>query len=157
MPIGQKCRGLILRFFGGLVTLSFDKAKTFGLENLPEGGFLFLPNNLIGLDAVVLQLACPRPIRFIVNESIYRIEWLNPFFRSRGAIPMPSVRAEEAVREAATRIRQGEIVCMFPEAELGRSETPIQLCQGVRTNRKVIRESGCSGLVGPALDVEFPI
>jgi hypothetical protein len=44
--------------------------KTFGLENLPEGGFLLLPNNLTGLDAVVLQNACSRPIRFIVNESI---------------------------------------------------------------------------------------
>jgi len=127
MPIGQKWRGLILRLFGGLFTLSFDKAKTFGLENLPERGFLLLPNNLIGFNAVVLQLACPRPIRFIVNESIYCVEWLNPFFRSRGAIPTPGVRAEEAVCEAANRIRQGEIVCVLPEAELSRSRMPIQL------------------------------
>jgi len=127
MPIGQKFRGLILRLFGGLSRLSVDKARTFGLENLPEGGFLLLPNNLSGLDAVTLQLACPRPIRFIVNESIYRVEWLNPFFRSRGAIPMPSVRAEEALCEAANRVRQGETVCMLAEAELIRPGMPIQL------------------------------
>jgi acyl-[acyl-carrier-protein]-phospholipid O-acyltransferase/long-chain-fatty-acid--[acyl-carrier-protein] ligase len=42
--------------------------KTSGLENLRDEGFLLLPNKTIGLDAVVLQLACPRPIRFIVNE-----------------------------------------------------------------------------------------
>ena len=127
MPIGQKFRGLILRLFGGLSRLSIDKARTFGLENLPEGGFLLLPNNLTGLDALALELACPRPIRFIVNESIYRIKRLNPFFRSRGAIPMPSVRAEEALCEAANRVRQGEIVCMLPEAELIRPGMPIQL------------------------------
>ena len=114
--------------FAGLRGLSVNKVKTFGLENLPEGGFLLLPNNLTGLNAVVLQNACPRPIRFIVNESIYRIE--GHFFRSIDAIPMPNVWAEPAVREAADRICQGEIVCIFSEAELGRSETLIQLCHG---------------------------
>jgi acyl-[acyl-carrier-protein]-phospholipid O-acyltransferase / long-chain-fatty-acid--[acyl-carrier-protein] ligase len=127
MPTGQKCRGLILRLFGSPFRLSFDKAKTFGLENLPDKGFLLLPNNLSGLNAVVLQLACPRPIRFIVNKSIYGLERLYPFFRSKGAIPVQSVLAEEAVSEAANRIRQGEIVCVVPEAELTRSRIPIEL------------------------------
>src|SRR6516164_9427124 len=112
----------------GLRGLSVNKVKTFGLENLPEGGFLLLPNDLTGLNAVVLQNACPRPIRFSVNESIYRIEW--HFFRSIDAIPMPNVWAQAAVREAAERICQGEIVCIFSEAELGRSETLIRLSQG---------------------------
>ena len=43
---------------------------------------------------------------------------------------MPNVWAQAAVREAAERICQGEIVCIFSEAELGRSETLIRLSQG---------------------------
>ena len=43
---------------------------------------------------------------------------------------MPNVWAEPAVRQAADRICQGEIVCILSEAELGRSETLIQLCHG---------------------------
>jgi acyl-[acyl-carrier-protein]-phospholipid O-acyltransferase/long-chain-fatty-acid--[acyl-carrier-protein] ligase len=109
---------------------SLGKAKTFGLENLPEGGFLLLPSNLTGPDAVVLQEACPRPIRFIINESIYRIEWLNPFFRSRRALALPDVWAEEAVQEAANRVRQGEVVCIFPEVEFSGPGAAIQLRKG---------------------------
>ncbi len=33
--------------------LSVNKVKALGLENLPEGGFLLLPNNLTGRDVVV--------------------------------------------------------------------------------------------------------
>jgi len=119
MPIDKECRGLILRFFGGLSRLSVAKATTFGLENLPESGFLLFPNNLTGADAVMLQLVCPRPIQFIVDESTYPIP--------AGAISTLSVRATEAVSEAASRIRQGEVVCILREAKLSRPETPIQL------------------------------
>ena len=128
--IGQKFRELVFRSFGSLFAGSIKKAKTFGLENLPDGGFLLLPNNLIELDAVLLQLACPRPIRFIIHESIYRMKWLNPFFRLAGGIPMSNVRTKEAVREAAERIRQGEIVCIFPEAEVSLPGTLIRLRKG---------------------------
>ena len=82
------------------------------------------------VDAVVLQLACPRPIRFIVHESIYRIAWLNPIFKLIEAIPISNVRAKEAVREAADRIKSGEIVCIFPEGELSRTGTLLKLRKG---------------------------
>ena len=82
------------------------------------------------VDAVVLQLACPRPIRFIVHESIYQIGWLTPIFKLVEAIPISNVRAKEALREAADRIRKGEIVCIFPEGELSRTGTLIKLRKG---------------------------
>ena len=82
------------------------------------------------VDAVVLQLACPRPIRFIVHESIYRIGWLTPIFKLVEAIPISNVRAKEALRQAADRIRKGEIVCIFPEGELSRTGTLIKLRKG---------------------------
>jgi acyl-[acyl-carrier-protein]-phospholipid O-acyltransferase/long-chain-fatty-acid--[acyl-carrier-protein] ligase len=70
----------------------FYRVKTFGLENLPESGFLLVPNHMTYVDAVVLQLACPRPIRFIVHETIYRIGWLTPIFKLIEAIPISNVR-----------------------------------------------------------------
>jgi acyl-[acyl-carrier-protein]-phospholipid O-acyltransferase/long-chain-fatty-acid--[acyl-carrier-protein] ligase len=82
------------------------------------------------VDAVVLQLACPRPIRFVVHESIYRIGWLNPILRLVGAIPISSVHAKDAVRKAVDRIRAGEIVCIFPEGELSRTGVLIKLRKG---------------------------
>jgi acyl-[acyl-carrier-protein]-phospholipid O-acyltransferase/long-chain-fatty-acid--[acyl-carrier-protein] ligase len=88
-----------------------------------------LPNNLIGRDVVLLQSACPRPILYIVDESVYRAGPLNRFFRLGSSIKMSSLRTEEAVCEAANRIRKGEVVCIVPEDPLGGLKTSIQLCK----------------------------
>jgi acyl-[acyl-carrier-protein]-phospholipid O-acyltransferase/long-chain-fatty-acid--[acyl-carrier-protein] ligase len=109
---------------------TFYRVKTFGLENLAKSGFLLVPNHMTYVDAVVLQLACPRPIRFIVHESIYRVSWLQPIFRLIEAIPISSGRARDALREAASRIKQGEIVCIYPEGELSRIGTLLKLNRG---------------------------
>ena len=130
IPTGQRFRQKAFRLFASLVAGIIYRVKTFGLENLPKTGFLLVPNHMTYVDAVVLQLACPRPIRFVVHESIYRIGWLNPIFRLLEAIPISSVRAKEAVRVAADRIRGGEIVCIFPEGELSRTGTLIKLRKG---------------------------
>jgi acyl-[acyl-carrier-protein]-phospholipid O-acyltransferase/long-chain-fatty-acid--[acyl-carrier-protein] ligase len=129
-PIGQRFRQRVFRLFGNLVAGIFYRVKTFGLENLPESGFLLVPNHMTYVDAVVLQLACPRSIRFIVHEAIYQIGWLTPIFKLVEAIPISNVRAKEALREAADRIGKGEIVCIFPEGELSRTGTLIKLRKG---------------------------
>jgi acyl-[acyl-carrier-protein]-phospholipid O-acyltransferase / long-chain-fatty-acid--[acyl-carrier-protein] ligase len=129
-PIGQRFRQTVFRLFGNLVAGIFYRVKTFGLENLPKAGFLLLPNHMTYVDAVVLQLACPRQIRFIVHQSIYQIGWLTPIFKLIEAIPISNLRAKEAIQEAADRIRKGEIVCIFPEGELSRTGTLIKLRKG---------------------------
>ena len=139
-PLGQRFRQTAFRLFGNLVARIFYRVTTFGLENLPEAGFLLVPNHMTYVDAVVLQISCPRPIRFIVHESIYRIGWLTPIFKLVEAIPISNVRAKEAIREAADRIRKGEIVCIFPEGELSRTGTLIKLRKGFEL---IARLAGC--------------
>ena len=101
-----------------------------GRERLPAGGFLLLPNHISWVDAIVLQLATPRPIRYIIDDTIYRNRVLNPIFRMAQCIPISTRRAKEGVREAAERIQSGEIVCLFPEGELTRSGTLLRLKRG---------------------------
>src|SRR6202047_4357301 len=90
-PIGQRFRQSVFRLFGNFVSRIFYRVITLWLENLPESGFLLVPNQLTYVDVVVLQLACPRPIRFIVHESIYRIGWLAPIFKLGGALTISEV------------------------------------------------------------------
>ena len=80
----QRLRALLI----GLVSGALCQVKIHDLENLPKGGFLLLPNHLTWIDAIVLQLACPRPIRFVIFEDIYNLRVLNPVFRAIGALPM---------------------------------------------------------------------
>ena len=130
IPTSQSFRQKVFRLFGNLVAGLFYRVRTFGLENLPESGFLLVPNHMTYVDAVVLQLACPRPIRFLVHESIYQIKWLTPVFKLVEAIPISNVRAKEALRQSVDRIKKGEIVCIFPEGELSRTGTLLKLRKG---------------------------
>src|SRR5216110_2865361 len=120
----------VLRFFGlGLARLIY-RVSTMGLERLPKGGFLLLPNHITWVDAIVLLLACPRPIRFIIDEGVYRNPILNPVLRAISCIPITGRKAKDGMREAIARIRAGEIVCLFPEGELTRTGTLLRLRRG---------------------------
>jgi acyl-[acyl-carrier-protein]-phospholipid O-acyltransferase/long-chain-fatty-acid--[acyl-carrier-protein] ligase len=97
---------------------------------LPAGGFLLLPNHITWVDAIILLLACPRPIRFIIAEEFYRNRFLHPVLRAVGCIPITARKAKDAMRDAAAKIQAGEIVCLFPEGELTRSGSLLRLRRG---------------------------
>ena len=111
-----------------------------GLDDLPPGGFLLLPNHLTWVDAILLQLACPRPIRFVVFDAYYNDRRLGPFLRFFGALPISDKRAKHAIRGAVNRIVAGEIVCIFPEGELSRSGTLLQIKRGYEL---IARQAKC--------------
>src|ERR1041385_8445708 len=119
-----------LHFFGQPLVRCFYRVRPVGIECLPKGGFLLLPNHITWVDALVLQLALPRPIRFMVDEAVYRTRWLNPILRTVDCIPVTSRKAKEALRQAASRVQTGEIVCLFPEGELSRSGSLLRLRRG---------------------------
>src|SRR5882724_10984164 len=101
-----------------------------GLRNLPSGGFLLLPNHITWVDAIVLQVACPRPIRYIIDQEFYRKPILYPFLRIVRCIPIDIRHPRSAIRVAAGQITAGEIVCLFPEGQLTRSGTLLRLQRG---------------------------
>jgi acyl-[acyl-carrier-protein]-phospholipid O-acyltransferase/long-chain-fatty-acid--[acyl-carrier-protein] ligase len=121
---------MFIRAAGLLLASLVYRVTTFHRERIPAGGFLLLPNHLTWVDAVVLQLACPRPIRFVVFEDIFKIWWLSWIFRAVGALPISSKRAKDAVKAAAEAIQRGEIVCIFPEGELSRTGMLLRLKRG---------------------------
>jgi acyl-[acyl-carrier-protein]-phospholipid O-acyltransferase/long-chain-fatty-acid--[acyl-carrier-protein] ligase len=120
----------VLRFFGMGFVRTFYRVAVTGAERLPPGGFLLLPNHITWIDAILLSIACPRPIRFIIDEGVYRNPWLNPVLRAVSCIPITGRKAKEGMREAISRIRAGEIVCLFPEGELTRTGSLLRLRRG---------------------------
>src|SRR5438128_5523611 len=112
-----------LYFFCRPLVRCFYRVTALGLENLPSGGFLLLPNHITWVDAIVLQLACPRPIRYVVDQEFYRKPILRPFLRLVRCIPIDTRHSHSAIRVATERITEGEIVCLFPEGQLERSGT----------------------------------
>ncbi|MFH1067894.1 MAG: AMP-binding protein, partial [bacterium] len=97
------------------------RVKARGAENLPQGGALLVCNHVSYIDAVILRLACPRPIRFMSQEEFFHTPVLGAVLRLFQTIPISSKKAREALQTAAERIQAGELVCIFPEGELTRT------------------------------------
>jgi 1-acyl-sn-glycerol-3-phosphate acyltransferase len=75
------------------------------------------------VDALVISAGCRRPIRFIMDHSIFKIPVLNFVFREGRAIPIASAREdpealERAYEETAQALRDGDLVGIFPEGRL---------------------------------------
>src|SRR5438874_2030817 len=120
----------VLHFFGRPLVRCFYRVSALGLENLPAGGFLLVPNHISWVDALVLQLACPRPIRYVIDQEYYHKRILHPILRAIGCIPISKRQSHAAVRAAAEKLYEGEIVCVFPEGELERRGTLLRLQRG---------------------------
>src|SRR5207244_9498380 len=98
-----------LHFFGRPLVKIFYRVHPLGLEHLPKGGFLLLPNHITWVDALVLQLASPRPIRYIIDQEFYHKPLLRPLLRAVGCIPIDARHSRSAIRAATEQLAAGEI------------------------------------------------
>src|SRR5436309_12073080 len=116
-----------LYFIGRPLVRCFYRVTELGLEHLPAGGFLLVPNHISWVDALMLQLACPRPIRYDIDQEYYHKPVLHPILRALGCIPINIRHSHAAVRAAAEKVGEGEIVCVFPEGQLERRGVLLRL------------------------------
>ena len=101
------------RFFDRFFDLSVE-----GLDHLPAGGpYIVAANHHNYLDGVVLALAAPAPIAFIVMPRVWRATPLHPLFHSHiGSIPINLERPDVgALRRALQELAEGRVVGIFPE------------------------------------------
>jgi acyl-[acyl-carrier-protein]-phospholipid O-acyltransferase/long-chain-fatty-acid--[acyl-carrier-protein] ligase len=121
----------LLRLALGLIARTFYRVTPVGLDAMPAtGGILLLPNHISYVDAVILQLACPRPIRFLVYDQIYKARFLHWGLRLLGAIPISPKIARTAIETAVNALARGEVVCLFPEGALTRTAALQKLNRG---------------------------
>ena len=120
-----------VRFVATVFLRLVYRVNVVGGGNIPRtGGVLLLPNHITWVDAIILQMSCPRPIRFLIFDAFYRHPVLNPFLRLFEAIPISAAHARDGMRAAGDRLRAGEVVCVFPEGELSRTGTLLRLKKG---------------------------
>ena len=108
-----------------LFTKIFYRVRIEGLEHLPkEGGALLVANHVSWIDGLMLMTYSPRPIRMIAFADFVEPKCFGFLARRTGTIPIqPEDRRSvgRAIRTARNAIRNGELVCIFPEGGLTRS------------------------------------
>lgn len=111
----------LVRFVCTGIIRSIYRVRLHHAERLPvSGGVLVLPNHVSYMDAMVLGTSCPRPIRFVIWDVLYKVWWMRGFLQLFGTVPISPARAKEAVRSVAGALQEGGVVCVFPEGQITR-------------------------------------
>ena len=113
----------LVRFVLSFTLTRRYRVRVQGFKNIPEsGGVLLLGNHISWIDWAIVQIACPRPVRFVMLKSIYERRLLKGFFKMFGVIPISQGGgAQGSLEYIADLLKQGEVVCLFPEGGISRT------------------------------------
>ena len=116
----------LVRFVAFLLTNTIYRIRTMGVQNIPaEGGVLLVCNHIAYVDALLIQTACPRKVRFIVWEGLYDKPVMAWFLRTMRSIPVSSGQKPKdlirSLNSASEALAAGEVVCIFAEGHLTRT------------------------------------
>lgn len=122
-----------LRFLVYLVLLLFGPCRGIGAREMPKkGGVLLFSNHLSDLDPVVLHCFSPRPIYFMSKSELFEIRVLGPMIRYFRAFPVKRGEPDKAaIKTAVELLKNGHVVCIFPEGKLSEDEKLQPLLPGV--------------------------
>ncbi len=114
----------LMRFLVWMLISLLYRIDRRGLEQIPDKGAAVIACNHVSfVDAVILGGSVRRPVRFVMYHTIFRIPVLNFIFRTARAIPIAPAKEDAKLLEAAYEeidraLRNGELVCIFPEGGL---------------------------------------
>ena len=92
------------------------------MDHIPrESGVLLLGNHVSWLDWAILQIACPRPIRFVMARSYYEKWYLRRFLDLFGVIPIAPGASKESLEQVNKALQRKEVVAIFPEGHISRN------------------------------------
>ncbi len=114
----------LMRFLVWMLIHTFYRVKKNGLQHIPdEGPCVLVCNHVSFVDALVIAGCISRPVRFVMDFRIFKVPVLNFVFRTAGAVPIASAKEDPVMLEAAydridDYLKQGEVVCIFPEGRI---------------------------------------
>ncbi len=111
---------LYVRIIFWVIRHTIYRWQVYGLENIPKSGpVLLVSNHASFLDSFLIMWACPRPVRFVTQQSYFHNPILCFFLSWFRAIPVPPGSNIHSVRDLAktvlTALENGEVVAVFAE------------------------------------------
>ena len=102
------------------VFTALNRIEGIGCENVPKtGGVIIAANHVSYLDPLVVGVALKRRATYMAMEKLFSLPLIGTFVKTfslpvRNGSPQPSI-----IKEAVNRLKQGELIVIFPEG--GRS------------------------------------
>ena len=112
----------LVRFLVARIIATRYRLQVIGLDNMPaQGGVLMLGNHVSWIDWAMVQMASPRPVRFVMERVIYERWYLRRFLDFFGVVPISRGQSRHALEGVTELLNAGEVVCLFPEGTLSKN------------------------------------
>ncbi len=120
-----------IRLLGGALLRMLYRIQSVNSERIPtKGGALLLPNHVTFADGLFITAACPRPVRFVMDEVFMAQPSIRGFVKIFETVTIRRDQPREAIRIILEALKKGELVCLFPEGQLTRTGTLSELQRG---------------------------
>jgi len=86
----------------------------------------------------MVQMASPRPVRFVMIRGIYERWYLRWFFDFFGVVPISGAQSKQALRTVSDLLNDGEVVCLFPEGAISRNGQLGEFKRGFELSAKEV-------------------
>lgn len=125
---------LVLEWIASLIARVLYRVRARGTEHFPAtGGVVLIMNHISYVDVIVLQMACPRPIRFVGHKGLRRQRFFDWCFQISGCIALDTSSPMGGVRAAIRAAQAGEVVCVSPEGHISRTGQLMEIKKGFET------------------------
>jgi 1-acyl-sn-glycerol-3-phosphate acyltransferase len=114
----------LLRFVAWILSRTLYRLTLLGHERIPEtGAAVVVCNHVSFVDFLILAGSVRRPIRFVMDHRIAATPVVSLLFKQGKTIPIAPEREDKETMELAfariaAELREGEVVCIFPEGKL---------------------------------------
>lgn len=120
-----------IRVLGVTLVRTCYHIRTVHAERVPrKGGVLLLPNHVTYADSFFISAASHRPVRFVMDDAFTANRVVRGFTSIFDTVNIRRDQPLEAIREVISALRNGEVVCLFPEGQLTRTGTLSVLQRG---------------------------
>ena len=127
----------IIRFIVFVFVAVAYRLKRHGTENLNiEGPAILTCNHVSFVDVLMICSSSNRPIRFIMDYQLYKAPILGAISRLGHCIPIATEKEDPAMKarafeEASNALRNGSLICIFPEGNITRDGEIAQFKRGI--------------------------
>lgn len=126
-----------LRFLSWVVTHAMYRIDSRGEQNIPkQGPALLICNHVSFVDWLVISALARRPVRFVMYYKFFEIPLVRYLMKQAKVIPICGAKEDpellaRAFDQISAELRDGEIVCIFPEGTITRDGEIGQFRTGV--------------------------